>query len=57
VGQASERTEELVDELIRRRETGDWTDSWAKGINKVPLPRWLRSTFYDVDEEVEDEPD
>ncbi len=47
---AENRTEELVTELIRRRETGDWTDSWQRGINKVPLPKFLRSTFYDVEE-------
>lgn len=55
---AKRRTEELVDELVRRRETDDWTDSWAKGINKVPMPRWLRSKFYDTEEiepEAEDE--
>lgn len=52
---AKERVEELVDELLARRAANDWTDRWARGINKVPLPRYSRSTFYDVEEEAEEE--
>lgn len=47
------RTEQLVSDLIQRRETDIWEASFQRGVNKVPLPRFVRSTFYDCEEETD----
>ncbi len=49
---ADERTEKLVTELLARTNTNNWLADWQRGEpNKIPLPRWLRSDFYQVGEE------
>jgi hypothetical protein len=47
---ADHETERLVTDLICRRENGDWLDNFQRGVNKVPLPKWTRSRFYDLED-------
>lgn len=47
---ADNRCEELVTEYIRRRDSDDWSAGFQTGVNTVPLPRWLRSDFYNVED-------
>jgi len=49
---AEKRVEDLITDLIRRRITGDWTANYQQGINATPLPSYVRSDFYDVEEAV-----
>lgn len=47
---ADARCEELIAEYIRRLEQDDWQAGFQSGVNNVPLPRWLRSDFYLVED-------
>lgn len=48
---AEARVSQLVEELQGRIASGDWLSAWQKDITSCPLPRWLRSDFYQVPEE------
>ena len=39
----------LLDELERRTRDNDWTPEYSKGIVPLTLPRWYRSTIYEVE--------
>jgi len=47
---AAGRVEELVSELIARRETGNWQGAYQRGINSTPLPAYVKSKYYDVED-------
>lgn len=45
-----DRVETLVSELLERRESGNWQAPWQRGITETPLPAWVWSNFYSVED-------
>lgn len=47
---AEQKCERLVTELIGRTASGEWRAAWQQEITECPLPKWLRSDFYSVED-------
>jgi hypothetical protein len=46
---AETRVEELVTDLMARRNTGNWLADYQRGINTVPLPSWVKSSYWSAE--------
>jgi hypothetical protein len=46
---AEKRVEDLVTEYMARMETGNWQADWQREINVVPLPSWVKSSYWSAE--------